>query len=207
MATILKIGVDVDGCLANFNQAFAQKFRLHGFVIPQELADNPPTWDWPQNTCGFSDNLVTGIWNEIDRDTEFWMNLEPLPGAIAALDTLDNLAEEGHEIVFMTLRRGDRAKRQTEIWLEQHGMTFPTVLTTPQGKARPAYELGLTHVVDDYPRILQDYCLHAQALKPYPAIYMVEHLYNQECKAWPLTPVKSVGEMLDMILDHKEQAA
>ena len=202
---MLKLGIDLDGVLVNFNKAFAQKFRLLGYVVPEDYDIDPPKWDWAQDCLDIPQSVVDDVWEDIKSDPYFWRRLEPLKGAQEALLRLENLAKAGHLVTFLTLRSGINSVAQSQEWLHHWGISYPTVIPTPNGKARLAFDLGLTHVVDDYPRILRDYCMHSGALKPYPRIYMVQHPYNEECEAFPLTSVKDVNEMLDMILDGQEE--
>lgn len=194
----LKLGVDLDGVAANFNKSFSQLCKSQGIDLPDFSTVDPPIWDYPEH-FGATPEQMQEVWRLIKESENFWAQLEPYAGATAALKELSELSEKGHEVYFLTLRRGLTSKVQSERWLRECGVKNPTVLITPNGKARLAHELGLTHVIDDYPVMVREYCLHASALKPYPKVYLLNRAYNKSCKSLPCVSVDSLAEFVKSV--------
>ena len=145
------IGVDVDGCLADFNTGF-----INCCVTVTGRDAFPPrpfditVWDYPQY-YGYTDEEVLKVWQTIEADEEFWTNLQPYA------DTHDSLTYLKHrqvkhdsrdDIYFVTARVGVEAKAQTEWWLECHGFRNPTVLISG-AKSMVARALKFDSYIDD----------------------------------------------------------
>lgn len=149
MTITSRIGVDVDGVLADFNAAFIQ---LVIDVTGQDLFPvrpfDIPTWNYPQH-YGYSEAEVSKVWSVIKADPSFWFELRDYRTTQAALATLKNLEQHSSaEIYFITARPGVRVKEQSEGWLLEMGFEFPTVLIS-SAKGLCARALDLTHYIDD----------------------------------------------------------
>lgn len=145
----MKIGCDVDGVLANFNEAFAT--RLHAVtgrdVLPKE--DQFPVWHWPQQH-GYTDAEVEQTWASVFADPRFWLLLPPYPTTENMLHRLSIRDAMGDDIYFITNRSGIKAKQQTEQWLRHCGYQGrPTVLLSGS-KAALVDALSLDVYVDDF---------------------------------------------------------
>lgn len=166
--TPLRLGIDLDGVLANFTDAFADVLaKTSGRMLVTEYPYDPLVWDWPQHV-GFTDAEVTAAWKRVHQSPDFWQSLLPKDGAVAFLDQLWRWVAyrnwghgESHEVYFITNRDGLRAKDQTEQWLIRHGFggKHPTVLIARGEKGPLVPALGLTHVVDDRPENLTSYLI------------------------------------------------
>ena len=115
--------------------------------IAEDIWRDPPCWNYPEEVCGVSAAGMKEVWRSIAKDENFWLELEPLPGADVAIGRLWDLRKE-HDIYFVTIRHGASAKRQSEIWLSLYGMPVPTVLITAD-KAGAVTLLGLDAYIDD----------------------------------------------------------
>ncbi len=155
----MRIALDVDGCLANFNQAFRQ--RLAAVTNrPDPKPDWEPTqWDYPA-LLGYGPKDTVDAWDSIKQDSRFWASLPAYPGTRQFLEWLwkevsaSNWTQgTSHEVLFLTDRTGIRAKDQTEDWLHRHGFSgkHPTVLLCNHGKGEALHALGVTHFLDDRP--------------------------------------------------------
>lgn len=150
----MRIGLDVDGVLANFFHAFETLvIRLdpeHRNLFPLLGPEGPITWHWPQY-WGYSDVLMDFknglVWDYIRRDKWFWYRLPSLPD-MHVLEFLWTRLRSDHEVYFITNRVGDRAKHQTEEWLRARGIDIPTVIITSK-KGETAKLLNLDAYVDD----------------------------------------------------------
>ena len=146
----MKIGIDVDGCLAAFNGPYVDRIiALHGdrFGEARHGAGFPAVWDYPAE-YGYTEHEIGQVWKRIRKDQLFWATLDPLPGAVEAIRRLELARLLGYDIYFITARPGLFAKFQTEGWLVDHGMTCPTVLMTAD-KHTATRLLDLDVYIDD----------------------------------------------------------
>lgn len=140
----LRIGVDIDGVLADFRTAFHQAARrcLRRDVADAENAAGAPALDQKD---------VRKVWEFVAKTTNWWVELEPYePEQIARL--YDVTRASGWEVFFLTNRpgsAGDTVQYQTQWWLERHGFYLPSVLTVPGSRGDVANGLRLDILVDD----------------------------------------------------------
>jgi 5'(3')-deoxyribonucleotidase len=152
----MKIGIDVDGVLANFNESFIDRIiEVTGKDLFPPRPFDIPTWHYPQH-YGYTEaemDFADGpVWKSVKKDPTFWYLLQPYLGVPEFLSTLDS---GDHEIYFVTNRAGIQVKAQTESWLEFHGFGlrtpnfgFPTVLISSD-KGTIAKALRLDLYIDD----------------------------------------------------------
>ncbi len=141
------IGCDVDGVLADFNEAFiARVVKVTGRNLFPEGYE-PHTWDYPE-ALGYTKDETTQVWTGIQEDRTFWSSLLGYEGAMENIERLINRQAEGDDVYFITSRPGILAKRQTEEWLSRRGFPRPTVLISSD-KGRVAKALKLNRYIDD----------------------------------------------------------
>lgn len=143
-----KLGIDVDGVLADFNRYFIETIIEH--TGEDKFPPRPfpiPTWNYPQH-YGYTHEQVTSVWNEIKDDRTFWLSLPYYPDTLEFLSSLDMARCDGDYVYFITNRPGVEAHGQTAAWLEQCGYYDPTVLISGEkGLCARALELDL--YIDD----------------------------------------------------------
>jgi len=150
----MKIGIDIDGVLADFNKSYKELIeRESGLTLPPLSDDYPDTWYY-ERAAGVTREQEAKVWEEI-KSTQFWGMLQPLNGAVTALQHLNAMRFAGHHIYFITARTGKMAKFYTEMWLMFHGMNLPTVLIADQ-KGGLVKGLQLDVFVDDRPENIED---------------------------------------------------
>jgi hypothetical protein len=141
----LRIGIDVDGVLADFRTAFHTTAMrcLRGDV------DAPPDSD--QNPGPLTTDDVRRVWEFIGKTQNWWMEVPAYePDEIARLYRLTRSA--GWEVFFLTKRppsAGDSVQFQTQWWIERFGFYLPAVLTVPGSRGEVASGLRLDLLVDD----------------------------------------------------------
>jgi len=142
----LRIGIDVDGVLADFRTAFrAAAMRC----LRRSIDDAGP--DDPKASQALDQDDVRKGWEWIARAPNWWMTLQPYEAdQIAALYETARAAR--WEVFFMTNRppsAGDTPQFQTQWWIEQHGFYLPAVMTVPGSRGDIANGLRLDLVIDD----------------------------------------------------------
>ncbi len=143
-----RIGVDIDGVLADFNSAFIHRcIEVTGVDLFPVRPFDIPCWNYPEH-YGYTAAQVSAVWADIKADPNFWYDLMEYPQTISMLAVLRDLEDAGAEIYFITARPGTEVKRQTEEWLLNMGFFEPTVLIS-SAKGMCARALNLTHYIDD----------------------------------------------------------
>lgn len=154
------LGIDLDGCLADFTTAYIRLLqRISGVTCTLKEGEEAPCWHFEEQV-GFSSGHVAAAWQEIKQSRHFWETLAPYPETHPALHVLVMAMAEGHEVYFMTNRPGRSAHTQTVQWLLRLGIRFPQVLICPEidlgddrgkvsSKGIIAKGLGITHLIDD----------------------------------------------------------
>lgn len=198
----MKIGIDIDGVLADFTKSFNALVRAE-FGI--ELPYPAPTWQWHREG-GVTKQQDNQLWNII-KTTHFWATLVPLPGAIEVIQRLDQLSHDGHDVYFITSRPGKLAKFHTEWWLKSYGMNFPTVLVTSD-KGPVVQGLGLNIFIDDKPENNAEVIAAvAQASSgKLPSVYLLDAPYNQWAQDAYGIRIATVQEVLDLHFTWREAA-
>lgn len=116
----MRIGFDVDGVLADFNNSFIERcIQVTGKDLFPPRPFDIPCWDYPEH-YGYTREETSAIWASIKRDPYFWQSLHAYPEAYRTVQQLDWLEwNEFAEVYYVTARPGTRVKFQTEIWLEE----------------------------------------------------------------------------------------
>jgi hypothetical protein len=140
----LRIGIDVDGVLADFRTGFHETSRA---TLGRSI---PPLKDVSE-TQPLSPDEVKRVWEAVGRSHNWWMTLKPYePDQIARLYSLSR--DAGWEIFFLTNRpasAGDSVQFQTQSWIERYGFYMPSVLTIPGSRGEVANGLRLHLAIDD----------------------------------------------------------
>lgn len=139
---MLRLGLDVDGVLADFRSAF------HALAV-SELGDKRQS-DLEAN---LSKGDIERLWKAVARVSNWWVELPAYESdQIARLYALSRRWR--WEVFFMTSRppsAGDTVQLQTQAWLERHGFYMPAVLTAPAlARGELARALRLDLIVDDH---------------------------------------------------------
>lgn len=145
----MRIGVDVDGVLADFNSSFINLVIAETGVdlFPKRPFDIP-TWNYPEY-YGYTAQQTSDVWEKIKRDPYFWSLLPGYPLTRASLEYLNwRQSECRDDVYFITARPGQTAKQQTEFWLRESGAVNPTVLISDK-KGACAVALELNCYIDD----------------------------------------------------------
>jgi len=119
----LRIGLDVDGVIADFSKGFCKRFNI-------DSGNN-----WWKHSYALKNNK---IWDEISNDKSFWLELEPL------LKQEDFPVEP---ICYITARKN---AEWTKEWIElQKFATRPVISCYDKSKVKTIKEFDLDVFVDD----------------------------------------------------------
>lgn len=148
----MRIGLDLDGVLADFNSAFIELIiKVTGEDRFPPRPFDIPTWHYPQ-FYGYSAEVMNvehgPVWHAVRASKTFWELLYPYEWTADMLDELASRRAHGDDIYFITDRPGTRAKEQTEHWLHWMGFDDATVLISGQ-KDLCARALRLEAYIDD----------------------------------------------------------
>jgi len=170
------VAVDMDGVLANFNDAFARLLNdLHATEISLP-PDGPAVWSWP-TIYGWTSSQHHKAWEHIQENGEWWLDLEPLPQADDLIDALLQLRHRDVPIYFVTSRSPlALAQEATSAWLEAHHFALPSVIVVPPGVGKPQIfaAIGATIIIDDKPDNCSVHCTNL----------LVDAPYNRDKDAW-----------------------
>jgi hypothetical protein len=137
---MLRLGVDVDGVVADFRSAFRA-------LAQRELGRAA---DDVEKQLAKPD--VDRLWRAVAGSVNWWVGVPPYePDQISRLYTESR--RRRWEIFFITSRpasAGDTVQLQTQVWLEKYNFILPSVLTAPAGaRGELARSLRLDVTIDD----------------------------------------------------------
>ena len=193
----MKIGIDCDGVLANFNHAFVE---LTVRVLGKDLYPGPAgtfdifTWNYPE-FFGYTSSDVTKIWDHIKSDPDFWLNIPAYKNTKQAMKVLANLQQSNNDIYFITNRMGVNAKRQTEKWLDRFDM-MPTTVLLSKEKGFCATALALDAYIDDKWENCVDVAMQNDTIKVFCMDQPWNHTKVSDLK---ILRVSSILEMLSYL--------
>jgi 5'(3')-deoxyribonucleotidase len=193
----MKLGIDVDGVLADFNTAFiAYVIKVTGVDFFPARPFDIPCWNYPQY-YGYSEKQVTAVWDVVKQDGRFWRTLPTYPNSRLSLNRLIDCGLRGDDVYYITNRMGVTPKCQTERWIRMLGYAYPTVLITGD-KAGAARVLELDAYIDDK----WENC-DAVSKTVYRGIrvrtFLLDRPWNREMAPKLVTRVGSIAAMLNQL--------
>lgn len=176
MGRIVRLGIDIDGILSDFNAAFVEKMvEVTGEDKFGARPVVPTSWKYPTEQFGYSVTQMTDTWSAVQRDPQFWSDLPKYPWTDAAMTALGALWQDNHDIYFITDRKGINPKNQTEVWLDQFGTVAPTVLISAE-KGMCARALNLDLYIDDK----NENCIAVRDQSPKTICVMLAQPWNEK---------------------------
>jgi len=187
---MLRLGIDVDGVVADFRSAFrALAERELGIAAEDAEAD-------------LTKADIDRLWRAVAGTTNWWLDVPAYePDQIERLYA--QVRQSRWEVFFMTSRppsAGDSVQLQTQVWLERHGFFLPSVLTTPAGaRGELARSLRLDLALDD--RIVN--CLEITSASNAKAVMVLRHAteapVRESAEARGVGVVSTLSEALDAV--------
>lgn len=144
----LRIGVDLDGVLADMEGALARHASaLFGRSAMPSSTDGTSVVSIRSLTMGQRKRL----WRHVRGVEGFWESLDEVePGTVAQLAAL--ATKRRWEVLFLTRRHataGATAQVQSQRWLQARGFSLPSVYVVKGSRGKIAEALGLDVIVDD----------------------------------------------------------
>lgn len=137
---MLRLGIDVDGVVADFRSAFRALAERELGIAPRDAESDLTKADIEQ------------LWRAVAGKPNWWLDVPAYePDQIRRL--YSRVRQSRWEVFFMTSRppsAGDSVQLQTQVWLERYGFFLPSVLTAPTGaRGELARSLRLDLALDD----------------------------------------------------------
>jgi len=190
----LRVGVDLDGVVANFRAGFEAAAATVGVgfgTTGAEAAIADP----------LSSREIKKIWEHVRASPNWWSALEPHePAQIVRLSEMARRLR--WEVVFMTKRpgtAGDTVQFQSQWWLERQGFRYPAVVTVPGSRGELANALRLDVIVDD--QMIN--CVDVVSASTAKAVLLLRDAIAQETRDYAVSRgigvVTSLEEALDVL--------
>ena len=172
----MKIGVDIDGVLADFQTSFlgrATKIRRK-----EDIIDWPPYFGPPARydmTDIMEPSFRDGVMFSLQNDRDFWVNLKALKG----ISLFKRLCKE-HKVVLLTARTALRPGVMHDVVRDWIKATFGLILHKDLGVVispdKVVWMTNLDAYIDDNPEVL------AEVAKKWPKtkLYLRDQLYNRK---------------------------
>ena len=191
MARRLKIGVDMDGVVVDFVTAFKREAYK---VLGRWIEGDQTSWDF-EDSLEITKEEVSKVWDSINAtDSWFYLNAITLPGVAKYLPWLTT----AHDVYFITSRKqgaGLPVARQTQLYLDELGIQFPTVIANTD-KGLTAAALKLDAFVDDY--IINVESVYKKS--PTTKVFIMDATYNRQFDG-PFQRVDSFEDFVNKIED------
>jgi hypothetical protein len=156
----LRIGIDMDGTLADLSSAYREVERK--LFAPGARASDDEEIDESEEKEALNGRTALKaarrearnralVWKTIRRTEDFWLGLRPTEAGVVRRLHEVSIAR-GCEVFFITQRPatdGQTVQRQTQQWLVREGFEAPSVLTLRGGRGKAAAALELDVLLDD----------------------------------------------------------
>ncbi|XP_072916348.1 5'(3')-deoxyribonucleotidase, mitochondrial-like [Hemitrygon akajei] len=192
----LRVLVDMDGVLADFEGGFLQKYKV---AYPEEpfieLADRRGFWvseQYGQLQPDLREKAVS-IW----ESKNFFIELDPLPGAVEAVKEMANMKNTDVFICTSPIRKYDHCPFEKYAWVEKHlGKEFLELMVLTLDKTLISGSL----LIDDKPDI--------SGVEPHPEwehiLFSACHNMHVQLRA-PGRRLQSWADDWKLLLDSKRQ--
>lgn len=191
----MRLGIDVDGVLADFNTSFINRtISVTGVDLFPPRPFDIPIWDYPQH-YGYGAAQVEAAWENICADPMFWAKLPLYDWTQAFLRRLNTSTDD---VYFITSRLGAGPKQQTEAWLQYYGgPIYPTVLISG-AKGYCCKALQIDVYIDDRDKNVID----VRTTSPATRVFLLDQPWNRTpgvTEAKGIERITNPLEMLDAI--------
>jgi 5'(3')-deoxyribonucleotidase len=219
----LRIGIDMDGTLADLSSAYAEiEDRLFGPELAEHERPAPELREAEQHveddapvaaTIGDNPRVVQRrsggggsrhrdrVWRAIEGTPNFWTTLKPLEeGVIERLYQLT--CEHNWEVFFITQRpatAGGTVQWQTHTWLVDQGFTTPSVIPLSGGRGKCAAAIQLDYLIDDTPQNCVD-VLADSSTRSILLVDVDDALAEKSARRLGIGTARNMSEVLDLLV-------
>jgi hypothetical protein len=208
----LRIGVDLDGTLADLSAAYREiERRCFPEIESRQEAEAPDDGDLVEEPAELSDKdrlkaakaqsrRREQIWAAIRNTTDFWTSLHALE-PFAPRQLFEASREHGWEVFFITQRprcAGASVQAQSQQWLQAHGFETPSVLTLAGSRGKAAHALELDFLIDDTPKNCVD-VLSDSRCRPILVLREPSATAESAAKRMNIAVVRSVSAAIEML--------
>ena len=156
----MKIGVDIDNVISNFDDALMAAYLEHGKELGGKGAVNA-------NASSIRRGMFD--WSEEEEQAFYDGNIERVAKTLGVIEGakeyLDKLRADGHEIYIITARANSdytEPHGMTKEWLARHGICYDVLILTDsrdrKGKTPVCLQHGIDVMIDDSVHVCMD-CL------------------------------------------------
>jgi uncharacterized HAD superfamily protein len=189
----MKIGLDIDGVLADFVTPFLQVLerRVGGPSIDPVSITDPNFQHHPFLTK----EIIYDCMVDASYDPEFWRVLTPLPSA-EQWQSLNQISRD-HEVVFIThrwVRDTYDINHVTCEWLRRHGVDDPVVHFTQDLKSQLVKQMNVELFVDDRHENCEDVATQTEAV-----VMMPHRPYNQSFAHPKVQRIQDLDELFNYL--------
>lgn len=166
----IKVGFDIDGCLASFSEPFTQYLskKVGQFIKPNDIYD----YSWWKCFTGMTEDVFWHHFHEFGK-AGYYRNFPPLKDAESYVTKL----LETYDYHFIT-SRPDYTYKDTLEWLDDNfGAGDPDKVTFCRGglKSSAINELGVDIFIEDAPHHAEDIVNNTSA-----HLYLMDAPYNKD---------------------------
>ncbi|PNE22933.1 5'-nucleotidase [Mesotoga sp. Brook.08.YT.4.2.5.1] len=188
----MKIMIDIDDILSNFNLAFLKIANEMFEEVPMDV--EVKVWDFWKSVPNLTLDMEERVWERIRNTPNFYEFLPPYASP-KELKRLGSLVAQGcHEFYFITSRfptKGRSVQLQSQRWIQKK-IGEPVSVIVSSRKGELCKVLGIDYAVDDAPHHVEN---------------LLDHGINTYIMDWPYNRhidhrlrVKNLGEFLDSVL-------
>lgn len=180
----MKIGIDIDGVILNFEGELRVQAELNDVINLKRnsIVDEKETffqakYNWSEEEIN---DFITNNFLKLSKECNF------MPGAV---EVINLLKKEGHELIIISSRGGliKEMKDIAEQRLEEKGLKFDKYYFVAKDKAKICKEENIDIMIDDYYKTcksLVDNEIKTLYFREYPNYELEENEYLIEVHNW-----------------------
>ena len=146
------------------------------------------------------------LWDHVSTISDFWLTLPEIePGIITRIAATAN--DRRWELIFLTTRpptEGQVTQRQSQRWLAEHGLQYPSVYVVQRSRGKIADALQLDAVVDDRVENCLDVALESKS-KPILVFPGDPKIVPPAAKRLGVRVVKSISTALSLLERYDDE--